>query len=102
MISGEVRTPELTFVSQEEGDPSSTPASASPPRETEAGVRPHELAAAEADLSPWTLPGARREGIAGERPGNHVVLGCCQLYKVDQQNGPADDKPRHLGGPRSG
>lgn len=88
VISGEVRTAELTSVSQEEGDPSSTrstPASASPPRDTEAGVRPNELAAAEADLSPRTPPGARREGIAGERPGNHVVLDCCQLYKVDQQ-----------------
>lgn len=36
------------------------------------------------------------EEITGKRPGNHVALGCCQLYKVDQENGSADDKPGHL------
>lgn len=55
----------------------------------------NELTAAGSDLFPWTFLRLRIKGLTGNRPGNHVALDCGQLYKVDQENGSADDKPGH-------
>lgn len=57
-----------------------SPVSTETPRQATECTR----AAAGSDLPPWTFPQRLSEAITGKRPGNHVALDCCQLYKVDR------------------
>lgn len=57
--------------------------------------------ATECTESSWIRPASLdvspdSEAATGKTPGNHVALDCRQLYKVDRENGSADDKPGHL------